>query len=106
MDVINSNPRYMPVFCETGGVTLGDFDWRQTLMVCPQNPDSENDTFRPLLIFGNENRGIGENILNLRGRMERSMTVAIPQKGVLRSFNVSTAAGIMMYSLCQGMNWL
>jgi tRNA G18 (ribose-2'-O)-methylase SpoU len=100
MDVINSNPHYMPVFCETGGVTLGNFDWCSSLM-----NSENNEYYRPLLIFGNENRGIGDNILNLRDHLERSMTVAIPQKGVLRSFNVSSAASIMCWDLVSKMTW-
>lgn len=106
LGVINSNSRYMPVFCETGGEMLGQFEWLDAMKVCPQNPDGENNLFRPLLIFGNENRGIGENILALRERMERSLTVAIPMRGVMRSFNVSTAAGIMMWDLVSNMGWM
>lgn len=106
LDVINSNPRYMPVFCETGGEMLGAFNWRSALTPAMRALDSSDDMYRPLLIFGNENRGIGDNILGLRDQLQRSMTVAIPMRGVMRSFNVSTAAGIMMWDLVSGMGWM
>jgi tRNA G18 (ribose-2'-O)-methylase SpoU len=94
MDVFKSNPNYLPVFVETGGETLGEFSWKDIV-----------GNKRPLLIFGNEGRGIGDNILALRDKID-SITVGIPMKGVCRSFNVSAAAAIVSWSLVEGMGWV
>lgn len=93
MDVFNSD-NYLPVFVETGGETLGGFSWK----------DKVGDK-RPLLILGNEGRGIGDNILALRDKID-SITVGIPMKGVCRSFNVSAASAIVSWSLVEGMGWI
>ena len=44
------------------------------------------------LVFGPETRGLPENILALSGH-----AVHIPLRGVVRSLNLSTAAGIVLY---------
>lgn len=49
---------------------------------------------KPCLIFGNEGDGIPETILK---RVDH--VVSIKQRGVLRSFNVSTSAGVVMYEI-------
>ena len=46
----------------------------------------------PCLVFGNENEGIPEEILN-----ECVTTLSLRQRGVLRSLNVSAAAAIVMH---------
>ncbi len=91
---------YTPVFVEQGGEVLGKFNWNSLLKDIP----------KPCLIFGNENRGIPDNILNhgLGGAalLSRSFVVSIPQCGVIRSHNVSVASGIVMHDLCTNMGWL
>jgi tRNA G18 (ribose-2'-O)-methylase SpoU len=44
------------------------------------------------LVFGNESNGLPESFLN--SDMKK---ISIPQLGVLRSFNVSAAAAIVMW---------
>lgn len=79
---------YLPVFVELGGLELGKFCWRDQLTV--------KDSFlKPMFIFGNEGMGIPEKILEIGNKFEHSFRVSIPQKGVLRSFNVSAAANII-----------
>ena len=84
---------YTPVFCELGGTPLNEFDWHEVRA----RADDEI-----CLVFGNENRGIQENILN----DPRGSIVSIPQRGVIRSFNVGSASAIVMYSMLQGIEWL
>jgi len=85
---------FRPVFCELGGTLLHKVDWynwvhsTQPLEIC--------------LVFGNENRGIQDDLLNSR----RGRIVSIGQKGVIRSYNVATASGIVMYDMVRAMKWL
>lgn len=85
---------FMPIFCEHGGIPLWCVDWSELIRdMGPRNP---------CLIFGNENRGVQDDILN----DERGYIVSIPQKGCIRSYNVASASGIMMYSMIESMRWL
>lgn len=65
---------YTPVCVEQGGRDVRDFVWPE----------------KPCVIFGNESVGIPRYIT------DSFDTVSIKQRGVLRSLNVSTAAGIIM----------
>lgn len=76
---------YYPVFVEQGGVPLDEYDWF---------PAHEN--FMPCLVFGNEGLGIPETLMDPGCEI-----VSIPQRGVIRSFNVSSAASIVMHNLSQ-----
>ena len=75
-----------PIFVETGGVSLWDVEW----CFIPT-------TATPCLIFGNETNGIPKSL------MTNCLVVSIPQKGVLRSFNVSSAAAITMWEFTTNM---
>lgn len=86
---------YTPIFVEQGGEVLGKFNWDSFL----------KGIHRPCLVFGNENRGIPENIMNLYMHSE-SFVVSVPQCGVIRSHNVSVASGIVMHDLCMDMGWM
>lgn len=93
MELIAKNPDYFPIFVETGGENMKNVDWKARLQ------KSEGQHYRPLLIFGNENRGIGDNIFALRDNLPRSMVVSIPMKGVLRSLNVSGSVAMIAWDL-------
>lgn len=67
---------YSPVCCELGGTNIRNFEFPK----------------KPCFIFGNEGLGVPEEVLN-----NCQYKVEIPQPGVLRSLNVSIAAGIVMY---------
>lgn len=85
---------FAPVFCEQGGTLLPLVDWPKSIdQMAPRSP---------CLVFGNENRGVQDDILN----DERGTIVSIPQRGVIRSYNVASASGIVMYSMTSGMKWL
>ena len=81
---------YYPIFVEMGGENLKDVNWKERIK-----------EKRPLLIFGNEHRGIGDNILNLKPK--DSVVVSIPMKGVLRSLNVSASVAMVAWDMVSEM---
>lgn len=89
-----------PIFVEQGGLMLNEFNWADYL-----NTPSDLTT-KPCLVFGNENSGIPDDILATQILFRGSFVVSIPQKGVLRSYNVGTSSGIVMTHMCMGMGWM
>lgn len=78
---------FFPVFVEQGGMMLDEVDWDYF--------ESNHMPRQTCLVFGNENRGIQDDLLiDPRGEI-----VSIEQRGVIRSFNVASAAAIVMHSL-------
>jgi tRNA G18 (ribose-2'-O)-methylase SpoU len=100
MEMLSKNEDYFPIFVEMGGENLKDIDWNSRLA----KKDS-NEIYRPLLVFGNEHRGIGDNILALKDSLHRSMVVSIPMKGVLRSLNVSASVAMVTWDMVSGLNF-
>jgi len=87
------------VVCEQGGVTLGTED-ANILYLSVKNS-------HPLFLFGSESNGIPQLILD---QMDSSgypdyefPRISIPQRGVLRSFNVSAAMAIVCWDYCKTM---
>jgi len=76
-----------------GGENLKNINWKDRLT------KTDGTSYRPLLIFGNEHRGIGDNIFALRDKLPRSMVVSIPMKGVLRSLNVSASVAMVGWDM-------
>lgn len=74
------------ILCEHGGESLGSFKWKE-MEFKPTN------WYTPLFLFGSESHGLpkclGENLDFYK--------VSIPQRGVLRSFNVSAACNIILW---------
>lgn len=101
LEMIAKNEDYFPIFVEMGGENLKDIDWKNRLKKDNQLNYMNKDiqSYRPLLIFGNEHRGIGDNILALKNNLVRSMVVSIPMKGVLRSLNVSASVAMVTWDL-------
>jgi len=69
--------------CEQDGFELGSFDCELTYT---QIKDKH-----PLFLFGSESHGVPDIIAN------RFTKISIPQRGVLRSFNVSAAMNIVVW---------
>lgn len=92
--ILDKNKSYFPVFIEIGGKNLKKVKWK--------NEIPKNST--PIFIFGNETRGISEEILQEAQARKLGTIVSIPQKGVLKSFNVSTAASIVLWDYVKEMN--
>jgi len=81
----------VPFFMETNGIDIREADWYHA---------------KPCLIFGNEGRGIPENILATRDKFKNSQIIEIPMAGVMRSHNVATSAAIAMWNLCDSLKWI
>jgi len=70
---------YTPVFFDTGGVSINKVDMKTYI------------NNKPCLIFGNEGLGIPKEVIG------DNNVVTIPQRGVLRSLNISNAASIAIF---------
>lgn len=71
--------------CEHGGRSLGSFQWKDYT--------SPVKGITPLFLFGSESHGINKIIID-NPLFDK---VSIPQKGVLRSYNVSAAMAIVCW---------
>lgn len=70
---------YTPYAVETDGIPMENVHWEYVN--------------KPCLIFGNEGIGVPENILSALPELQK---ISIQQIGIIRSLNVSVAAGIVM----------
>lgn len=84
-----------PVYVEQGGTEIPDFDWQHLTIDCAALDVT------PVLVFGNENRGVPHELLNDK----RRDIVSVKQRGVLRSYNVGVTSGIVMMDMLTKMNW-
>ena len=75
---------YIPVFIETNGKDINYVDWKTI--------------HRPCLVFGNEGYGISQKFIG------DNQIVSIPQRGVMRSLNVASAASIACYLVSQSLS--
>ena len=82
---------YIPTFIETTGSSLTEKHW------------DKNQEWKPCLIFGNEGKGIPETVIKA---FHFNDIISIPQLGVMRSHNVSVAAGIVMWEMSKQKGWL
>jgi hypothetical protein len=95
-----------PVFIEQGGMVLGDegteYRIRDTIL------HKLNDWYHtPVIVMGNESSGIPVDLLTLsKLKIPNTMIVSIPQVGVIRSFNVSSAFAIACWEIKRVMGWL
>lgn len=87
---------YEPFFLETGGLHINCKNGFKSFNMLLDNwyTDSDCKIKKPCLVFGSESEGIPPELL-----VDRSKVFSIPQLGVIRSFNVSTAAAIAMWEL-------
>lgn len=92
---IFADRNYWPVYVEQGGVEIPDFDWEMLHNGCK----ILNRT--PILVFGNENRGVPTELLN----GQWSSIVSVKQRGVLRSYNVGVTSGMVMMDMLNSMGW-
>lgn len=87
-----------PIFvCEHGGAELGSDDCKSLFMSV--------DGLHPLFLFGSESHGVPQLILDQMDKtgyptyeFER---ISIPQRGVLRSYNVSAAMAMVCWDYCR-----
>jgi tRNA G18 (ribose-2'-O)-methylase SpoU len=84
-----------PIFVELGGVEIPNFDWKDTISWI------NSMGMYPMLVLGNEGRGVPEELLDGLN----SCIVSLPQKGVMRSYNVGVAHAMVTMDMMTKMNW-
>lgn len=97
-DLRSLSSNYRIFLCEHGGRQLRHDN--EVFYTC--------STKKPLFIFGSESHGIPELITNQKVDSEYDMgwnyefeRISIPQRGVLRSYNVATAMAIVCWDFCK-----
>lgn len=94
VDVLKQR-KLMPIFVEGGGISMDEFDWPYVIN------NFWWDKYEPCLIMGNETNGIPQNFIErFTDNNGWCNIVSIPQKGVIRSFNVGVAHGIVASHMC------
>ena len=84
-----SREKLFPILCETTGHSVKKIEWERYVNMAGQN-------YTICLVFGNESNGFPESFLN-----SPIPRVSVPQRSVLRSFNVAAAGTIIMWELSQ-----
>lgn len=84
------NDGYMPIFIEVGGEDVSDYFKSENYVL-----DKRYYKKGPCFIFGNEGLGLPSDMLEIY--KDEHLIISITQFGVMRSLNVSVAAGIIMY---------
>jgi len=88
----------LPVFIEQGGENCFLMDWCSTFAKYTQQ------RMKPMLVLGTEKDGIPQDILNC-GIDLGGTIVSIPQKGVVRSHNLSMAFAIVTSQMVGQLGW-
>lgn len=91
-----SSNRVFPVFVEQGGDNVYEFDWESLMRGCILLG------MKPMIVLGTENSGIPQDILDLE--IPNSI-VSIPQRGVIRSMNLSSAFSVVMSQMVGKLGW-
>jgi len=93
---------FVPIYAEICDKSekLGKFSWKEKI-----NNIVENNK-KPLIVMGNENYGFTEDVIKIFDSVPYSFCVTIPQKGVIRSFNVSNALAIILWDMRKEMGWI
>ena len=87
-----------PVFVEQGGDNCWEVDWPGMI-----NP-MLNRGRKPILVVGTERDGIPTNLMDV-GKHMGGEIVSIPQRGVIRSHNLSMAFAIVAGQMVSQMGW-
>lgn len=85
-----------PIYVEQGGVNIPNFDWQASF------DKSAVNGLTPVLVLGNENRGVPDELLNDGSDSE---IVSVAQRGVVRSYNVGVTSGMVMMDMLTKMGW-
>lgn len=88
-----------PIYVEQGGVEIPNFHWRAHL----GSPRFSGLT--PVLVFGNENRGVPNELLKPSSDGNVPIIVSVKQRGVIRSYNVGVTSGMVMMDMLNNMGW-
>lgn len=87
----------LPVFVEQGGVNVFEYDWTQLQFTCTQL------NRKIMLVLGTEREGIPPEILQAGACL--GPVVSIPQRGVIRSHNLSMAFAIVAGAMVKDLGW-
>lgn len=90
--------RLMPVFVEQGGENCYRTDWQAVKNICDQQQR------KILLVLGTEREGIPDSIIRA-GMSMGGKIVSIPQRGVIRSHNLSMAYAIVAGQMVRELGW-
>jgi tRNA G18 (ribose-2'-O)-methylase SpoU len=82
-----------PWLIEQGGNNVQDIDWKYVHGIGKQH------LLNLCIVFGNESNGLPKELLTYGFPL-----VSIPQYGVMRSFNVSAAASIVMWEVSKALS--
>jgi len=95
-----------PIFIEQGGMQLGNAFTESTIRDVILN--KLDDCYHtPVIVMGNESTGIPEDlIIASKLKIPNTMVISIPQVGVIRSFNVSSAFAIACWEIKRIMGWI
>ena len=88
----------VPVFVEQGGVNVYDADW------CSLHAGCESQNKKIMLVMGTEREGIPMDIIQAGIKMD-GVVVSIPQRGVLRSHNLSMAFAMVASHMIGQLGW-
>jgi tRNA G18 (ribose-2'-O)-methylase SpoU len=87
-----------PIFVEQDGDHMFEFDWVTHVQ------DLHKQHLKPMLVMGTEHSGVPDHILSLKHEL-RGAHVSIPQKGVVRSHNVSMAFAQVICHMMYRLGW-
>jgi tRNA G18 (ribose-2'-O)-methylase SpoU len=89
---------YVPVCVEQGGANVYDVDWKNMHFTCDQMRK------KIMLVMGTEREGIPDHIIQAGINLGGSV-VSIPQRGVIRSHNLSMAFAIVAGCMIKDLGW-
>jgi tRNA G18 (ribose-2'-O)-methylase SpoU len=92
--------KLIPIYAEHGGEVIGRFNWVDR--VAP----IFDMGYTPCIVMGNENNGYPPEVIEVFKTIEHSFCVTIPQRGVMRSFNVGHALSAILIDMRKDMGWL
>lgn len=87
-----------PVFVEQGGTNTYEVNWRTIFSGFDQ------EGLKPMLVLGTERDGIPPDVIS-EGLKLGGAVVSIPQRGVIRSHNLSMAFAIVAGSMVKDLGW-
>lgn len=93
-----NDKKLIPIPCELNGKNLYTIDWKI------QFQKIYDYEMEPCLVLGNETYGLSEEIIKICLTLG-GFVVSIPQFGVIRSFNVSSAFSIIGSQIIGAMQW-
>ena len=88
----------LPVFVEQGGENCYRVDWQQIKAQC------EQQSRKILLVVGTEKDGIPADVISA-GIDMGGRVVSIPQRGVIRSHNLSMAFAVVAGQMVRDLGW-